>query len=229
MTATKRAREGKREQICATVVEGPMDLSSPRPGDALLLVDVQNDFLPGGTLAVPAGDQVIGPLNAAIAQFRAQGLPVFATRDWHPPGHCSFKANGGLSPPHCIAGTCGAAFPDALALPPDAVIVSKGTLPDGDAYSGFEGTRLGDMLRAARVTRLFVGGLATDYCVLNTVTDALQEGFGVVLLTGAMRGVNLQAGDEEAAIATMIEHGALPCSLPPPAKTRLPRAQPRYR
>lgn len=206
-----------------------MDIPSPRPGDALLLVDVQNDFLPGGAQAVPAGDQVIGPLNAAITQFRAQGLPVFATRDWHPPAHCSFKANGGLSPPHCIAGTRGAAFPDALALPPDAVIVSKGILPGGDAYSGFEGTRLDRMLRAARVTRLFVGGLATDYCVLNTVTDALQEGFGVVLLTGAMRGINLQTGDDEAAIATMIEHGALPYSLPPAAKARLPRAQPRYR
>lgn len=206
-----------------------MDIPSPRPGDALLVVDVQNDFLPGGRLAVPSGDQVIGPLNLAIARFRAQGLPVFATRDWHPPEHCSFKANGGLLPPHCVAGTRGAAFPGTLALPPDAVIVSKGNLPDRDAYSGFEGTRLGGMLREARVTRLLVGGLATDFCVLNTVTDALQEGFGVVLLTGAMRGMNLQAGDDEAAIDTMIEHGALPCSLPPLAKARLPRAQPRYR
>ncbi len=206
-----------------------MDIPSPRPGDALLLVDVQLDFLPGGSLPVPSGDQVIGPLNTAIAQFRAQGLAVYATRDWHPPTHCSFRKHGGLLPPHCIAGTRGAAFPDELALPPDAIIVSKGTQAGFDAYSGFEGTGLAGMLREAGVTRLFVGGLATDYCVLNTVTDALQEGFGVVLLTGAMRGINLQAGDDEAAIATMIEHGALPYSLPPPAKTRLRNAQPRYR
>ena len=134
-----------------------------------------------------------------------------------------------MLPSHCVAGSGGAAFPGELALPPDAVIVSKGTQASCDAYSGFEGTALAGMLREAGVARLFVGGLATDYCVLNTVTDALKEGFGVVLLTGAMRALNLQAGDDEAAIATMIEHGALPCSLPPPAKTRLRNAQPRYR
>lgn len=203
-----------------------MDIPSPRAGAALLLVDVQNDFLPGGRLPVPAGDQVIHPLNAAIAQFRAHGLPVYATRDWHPPGHCSFKAHGGLSPPHCIAGTEGAAFPDTLALPPEAVIVSKGTWPDGDACSGFEGTRRAAMLRDARVTRLFVGGLATDFCVLNTVTDALQEGFAVVLLTGAMRGLNLQAGDDAAAIATMIEQGAVPYLPAPLARAHRTRPQP---
>lgn len=206
-----------------------MDIPSPRPGDALLLVDVQLDFLPGGSLPVPSGDQVIGPLNTAIQQFRAQGLPVYATRDWHPPRHCSFRKHGGILPPHCVADSRGAAFPAELALPPDTVIVSKGTQADCDAYSGFEGTGLAGMLRAAGVARLFVGGLATDFCVLNTVTDALQEGFGVVLLTGAMRGVNLQAGDDEAAIATMIEHGALPYSLPPLAKARLRNPQPRYR
>lgn len=206
-----------------------MDIPSPRPGDALLLVDVQLDFMPGGSLPVPSGDQVIAPLNAAIARFRAQDLPVFATRDWHPPQHCSFKPQGGVLPPHCIADTRGAAFPAELALPPDAVIVSKGTQAGIDAYSGFEGTGLAELLRAKGVTRLFVGGLATDYCVLNTVTDALQEGFGVVLLPGAMRGLNLQAGDDEAAIATMIEHGAVPGSLPPPAKVRQRGAQPRYR
>lgn len=206
-----------------------MDIPSPGPGDALLLVDVQYDFLPGGSLPVPSGEQVIGPLNAAIAQFRSQGLPVYATRDWHPPNHCSFKPHGGILPVHCIANTRGAAFPDSLALPPDAIIVPKGTQAGHDAYSGFEGTGLAEMLREKGVRRLFVGGLATDNCVLNTVTDALLEGFGVVLLTGAMRGINLQAGDDEAAIATMIEHGAVPYSLPPPAKARLRNAQPRYR
>lgn len=185
-----------------------MDTESPRAGDALLIVDVQNDFLPGGRLPVPAGDQVIAPLNGAIALFRAQALPVYATRDWHPPTHCSFKPNGGIWPPHCIEGTPGAAFPAALGLPPDVAIVSKGNAPQGDAYSGFEGTALADMLRAAGVRRLFVGGLATDYCVLNTVSDALAQGFEVVLLSDAMRAINLQPGDGQAAIATMCELGA---------------------
>ena len=203
-----------------------MDIPSPRPGDALLLIDVQRDFIPGGSLPVPSGEQVIGPLNTAIAQFRSQGLPVYATRDWHPPNHCSFKPHGGMLPSHCVEGSEGAAFPDSLALPPDAIVVSKGTQAERDAYSGFEGTGLAAMLREAGVTRLFVGGLATDYCVLNTVTDALQEGFGVVLLTGAMRGIKLQAGDDEAAIAAMIEHGAVPYSLPPPTTARPRKGRP---
>lgn len=203
-----------------------MDTPSPRPGDALLVVDVQNDFLPGGQLAVPGGDEVIAPLNAAIAVFSAAGLPVFATRDWHPPNHCSFRQHGGIWPPHCVAGSAGAAFPAALALPADARIVSKATEPGADAYSGFEGTQLAAWLRDAGVARIFIGGLATDYCVLNTVVDALELGFGVVLLTGAMRGINLQPGDEEAALATMTGHGAVPVPMAaarrPPAPQRHP-------
>lgn len=206
-----------------------MDLPSPRPGDALLVVDVQNDFLPGGRMPVPRGDEVIGPLNSAIALFRACGLPVFATRDWHPENHRSFRQYGGSSPPHCVAGTSGAAFPAALELPLETAIVSKGTAHDHDAYSGFEGTALASMLRRAGVARVFVGGLATDYCVLNTVTDALGQGFDVVLLTDAMRGMNLQAGDDETAIATMIEHGAVPCSSLHPYRVSAAHAQQRYR
>jgi len=185
-----------------------MDTDTPRAGDALLIVDVQNDFLPGGHLPVPAGDQVIPALNSAIALFRAQALPIYATRDWHPPNHCSFKPNGGIWPPHCIEGTPGAAFPAALELPPDATIVSKGTMQERDAYSGFEETALADMLHAAAVSRLFVGGLATDYCVLNTVSDALAHGFDVVLMPDAMRAIELQPGDGQAAIDTMCERGA---------------------
>lgn len=205
-----------------------MDLPSPGPGDALLVVDVQNDFLPGGQLAVPGGDQVIAPLNAAIAVFRAGGLPVFATRDWHPPDHCSFRQYGGIWPPHCVAGTPGAAFPAALALPPDARIVSKAMEPGADAYSGFEGTELAALLRQAGVSRIFIGGLATDYCVLNTVVDALEQGFEVVLLTGAMRAINLQAGDGEAALATMTGHGAVPGPGVPMAGARQTPAPQRH-
>lgn len=182
---------------------------SPGPGDALVIVDVQNDFLPGGSLAVPHGDQVIAPLNRWIARFAAAGLPVYATRDWHPVDHCSFAAQGGPWPPHCVAGTPGAAFADALGLPSDATVIGKATRQDADAYSGFAGTDLHERLRHAGVKRLFVGGLATDYCVLNTVRDALGLGYGVVLLTAAVRAVDVQPGDGDRALAEMIAAGAV--------------------
>ena len=182
---------------------------SPGPGDALVVVDVQNDFLPGGSLAVPRGDQVIAPLNRWIARFAAAGLPVYATRDWHPVDHCSFAAQGGPWPPHCVAGTPGAAFADALGLPSDATVIGKATRQDADAYSGFAGTDLHERLRHAGVKRLFVGGLATDYCVLNTVRDALDLGYGVALLTAAVRAVDVQPGDGDRALAEMIAAGAV--------------------
>ena len=182
---------------------------SPGPGDALVIVDVQNDFLPGGSLAVPRGDQVIAPLNRWIARFAAAGLPVYATRDWHPVDHCSFAAQGGPWPPHCVAGTPGAEFADALGLPSDATVIGKATRQDADAYSGFAGTDLHERLRHAGVKRLFVGGLATDYCVLNTVRDALGLGYGVVLLTAAVRAVDVQPGDGDRALAEMIAAGAV--------------------
>ena len=182
---------------------------SPGPGDALVVVDVQNDFLPGGSLAVPRGDQVIAPLNRWIARFAAAGLPVYATRDWHPVDHCSFAAQGGPWPPHCVAGTPGAEFADALGLPSDATVIGKATRQDADAYSGFAGTDLHERLRHAGVKRLFVGGLATDYCVLNTVRDALDLGYGVVLLTAAVRAVDVRPGDGDRALAEMIAAGAV--------------------
>ncbi len=185
---------------------------APGIGDALIVVDVQNDFLPGGALAVVGGDAVIAPLNAVIAVFRNKGLPIVATRDWHPPDHCSFKARGGPWPPHCIAGSAGAAFPTRLRLPAEATIISKAATAGADAYSGFEGTMLADTLRALGVRRLFVGGLASDYCVLQTVLDGLAHGFEVVVLLDAIRAVAQRAGDERAAIDAMVAHGAQPGS-----------------
>ena len=181
----------------------------PTDGDALILVDVQHDFLPGGSLAVADGDAVIAPLNAAIEEFTAEGLPVVATRDWHPTDHISFDAQGGPWPPHCVQGTEGAAFDPTLEIPDDAIVISKATTSEKDAYSGFEGTNLDERLRSMDVQRVFVGGLATDYCVLNTVLDARRLGYDVVLLADAVRAVNVQRDDEERALAAMADAGAV--------------------
>jgi nicotinamidase/pyrazinamidase len=181
---------------------------APESGDALVVVDVQNDFLVGGSLAVPGGDEVIPALNTWIRRFRSAGLPVFATRDWHPADHCSFREQGGPWPPHCVAGTRGAEFSAELTLPPDVAVVSKAMAPEKEAYSDFEDTDFAVRLREIGVSRLFVGGLATDYCVRATVLDALAEGFAVVLLDDAVRAVEVQPGDGERARAEMIEAGA---------------------
>jgi nicotinamidase/pyrazinamidase len=182
----------------------------PDQADALVIVDVQNDFLPGGTLAVDQGSDILPVLNACIDLFRRKGLSIYASRDWHPASHCSFLAQGGTWPPHCIAGTSGAEFPAELALPETAIIVSKAVTENQDAYSAFQGTHLADELRRDRKKRLFVGGLATDYCILNTVLDALKEGFRVVLLSDAIKAVNVRPGDGDAAVATMLQNGAVP-------------------
>jgi len=163
-------------------------------GDALLLVDVQSDFLPGGSLPVPDGDKIIPTLNRYIGFFQTHDLPIFATRDWHPKNHCSFLQRGGLWPPHCIAETQGAAFPDSLELPPDAHIISKATSPEKDAYSGFDGTQLHALLQSFGIHRLFVGGLATEYCVLNTVKDALRYGYSTFVLQDAVRAISVLDG-----------------------------------
>lgn len=181
--------------------------------DALILVDVQNDFCPGGALAVKDGDQVVPVLNRYIDQFRKANLPIFATRDWHPEKTTHFKSGGGPWPPHCIQGSKGAQFHPDLKLPADALIVSAGMGADEDGYSGFlgiddRGRKLVDLLRQRGIERIFVGGLATDYCVKHTVLDGLKEGFKVVLLTDSTRGVNLKSGDSERAIAEMLQAGA---------------------
>lgn len=190
-----------------------MRMTRLTPKDALLLVDVQNDFLPGGSLAVPEGDLIVPVLNRYIERFARKGLPVIATRDWHPPDHCSFREQGGSWPPHCIAGTRGAEYSPQLRLPDTAVVVSKATLRAPDAYSGFEGTNLTEILRSRNIKRLFIGGLATDYCVLNTVTDALALGFEVWLMIDAVRAVNIHHDDGKAATVEMLRRGAHPVTL----------------
>ena len=179
-----------------------------RPGDALVIVDMQNDFV-SGSLAVPGGGEVTPVLNRYIDIFTRQHLPVIATRDWHPPHHRSFRESGGDWPAHCVASSAGAAFVPALALPPDAIVISKGTQTDREAYSGFAGTDLDRQLRARGVSRLFVGGLATDYCVLNTVLDARRCGYDVFLLADGIRAVNIRAGDGSRAEAKMQRAGTI--------------------
>jgi nicotinamidase/pyrazinamidase len=194
----------------ASLHKEAMSVKNPIPGigDALLVVDVQNDFLPGGSLAVPHGDEVVPVLNRCLALFSRLKLPILASRCWHPAGHCSFLEQGGPWPPHCIAGTLGAAFAPRLELPSDTAIISKAETPERDAYSAFGGTDLDQRLRNAGVRRLFAGGLATDYCVLNTVKDALGLGYAVVLLTDAVRAVEVTPGDGERALEKMRRLGA---------------------
>ena len=177
--------------------------------DALLIVDLQRDFLPGGSLAVPGGDAVVAPANASIARFVEHRLPVFASRDWHPQGHCSFRACGGPWPPHCVAGSTGAAFAPELRLPAQTVIIDKATTRERDAYSAFGHTELQARLRAGHVLRLIVCGLATDYCVRSTVLDALALGYRVVVLRDAIAAVELQPGDGERALRQMRDAGAV--------------------
>ncbi len=181
----------------------------PAPGDALLVVDVQVDFLPGGALAVPHGDEVIAPLNRWIERFVLAGQPIYATRDWHPQAHRSFREQGGVWPTHCVSGSSGASFAAALALPPSAIVISKADAVERDAYSGFSGTDLGDRLISSRVARVCIGGLATDYCVLHTVLDARAAGFEVVVIEDAVRAVDLRPGDGTRALERMRAAGAL--------------------
>jgi nicotinamidase/pyrazinamidase len=181
----------------------------PQPGDALLVIDMQRDFLGGGALAVPGADELVRPINGWLRRFREARLPVFATRDWHPEGHCSFIERGGPWPRHCVAETEGARFAAGLHWPPVFEVVSKGCTAAVEAYSGFAGTGLAARLLAARVRRLFVCGLATDYCVLRTVVDALGAGLEVVLLPDYMRAVDLHPGDGEAALQEMLDRGAV--------------------
>jgi nicotinamidase/pyrazinamidase len=179
-----------------------------RAGDALVVVDVQKDFLPGGSLAVNGGDDVIPTINAYVEAFQALHLPVVFTRDWHPADHCSFRASGGPWPAHCVRDSEGASWGQGLRVPVEANIISKGMRQEVDAYSGFSGTSLAELLNDLHAQRVFIGGLATDYCVRATAIDACAAGFETVVLRDAIRAVNASSGDGEKALREMIEHGA---------------------
>ncbi len=182
-------------------------------GFALLVVDVQNDFCPGGALGVQNGDAVVAPLNRMIEWTARHGGTVYATRDWHVPDAPHFKAYGGIWPVHCVQQTPGARFYPGLRLSPDAIVVNKGDSPASDGYSAFEGhtetgASLGDNLREKGIDRLYIGGLATDYCVRQSVLDAVKTGFQVTVLTDAIAGVNLKPDDSARALDEMRKAGA---------------------
>jgi nicotinamidase/pyrazinamidase len=176
-------------------------------GDALLVIDVQNDFCPPGALPVEEGDRVVPILNRWLRAARGRGIPVYASRDWHPRGHVSFVEAGGQWPAHCIQDTQGAAFHPDLELPDDVVLVAKGVRFDRDQYSAFNETGLDQRLRRDGVRRLWVGGLALDVCVRATVLDALRAGLEVRVLVNATRPVTAEGG--RSALGEMEKAGAI--------------------
>ena len=175
-----------------------------RRKDVLIIVDLQNDFCPGGALPVSHGDEIIPIINQIIPYF---GI-IYTTRDWHPPNHISFNDQGGPWPPHCIQSTEGAELHPQLKAEM-AEDVKKGFEQNHEAYSGFQGTYLAESLRADGIKRVFICGLATDYCVKATVIDAISEGFNVLVLSDAVKGVEVKSGDSEAAIRAMRKSGAV--------------------
>ena len=180
---------------------------------ALLIVDVQKDFCPGGALPVPDGDRVVDPLNRALVEAETRGWPIYASRDWHPAVTHHFKSYGGEWPPHCVQKTDGARFHADLRLPRTTTVISKGQDPEESGYSAFEGFTPGgqtflEHLEDRHVRHLYVGGLATDYCVKQTVLDALRRGFEVTVLTDAIAGVEREPGDSARAISEMRRTGA---------------------
>ena len=174
-----------------------------RNTDALIVVDVQYDFLPGGTLAVPEGDLVIPVINKLLPAFSK----IITTQDWHPENHISFKAQGGIWPPHCVQNTHGAEIHKDLKVQ-NTIHILKGNNPDFEAYSGFQGTDLSDRLHMDGVTTVYIAGLATDYCVKNTVLDALNHRFETYVITDAIRGVEVKPGDSAKALQEMEAAGA---------------------
>lgn len=166
-----------------------------QPGDSLILVDIQRDFCPGGALPIERGDQVVPVLNAWIERARQIEIPIFASRDWHPPDHLSFSQRGGQWPVHCVQGSEGASFHPDLALPPEAEIVTKGDRTDRDQYSAFDSTGLAEQLRRRGIARVFIGGLAEDVCVRATALDAIGAGFETHLIPNATKPVTEESGE----------------------------------
>lgn len=180
------------------------------PHDALLLADIQNDFLPGGKLGIRGGDSIIPILLNYVRHFQTHNLPIFLTRDWHPPNHCSFKSQGGPWPVHCVAGSLGSLPPSSFPTPSSSVIIYKAVDREQEAYSAFHHTALDRHLQGLTVRRLFIGGLATEYCVLYSVKDARMRGYDVCLLVDGIKAVNLQPDDGRRAEEEMIRLGAAP-------------------
>ena len=181
--------------------------------DVLIVTDIQKDFLPGGALPVLRGDEVIPVLNDYINLFMSANARVFATRDWHPPNHMSFKPFGGPWPMHCLQDSEGAKFSPDLKLPKNVTVISKATDPNREAYSSFDGTTLENELKESVIKRVFVGGLATDYCVRTTVLDGVKAGFKMLLLMDAIRGINVQTDDSDKAVQEMLAAGARAVTL----------------
>jgi nicotinamidase/pyrazinamidase len=185
---------------------------------ALLIVDVQNDFCPGGALGVPEGDKIVPAINKYAKIFAKKKLLVFATRDWHPIKTKHFRDFGGVWPVHCVQNTKGAAFHPKLKLPKDVILLYKGIDPQKDGYSAFEaedtsGMNFSKLLKLLGVKELYIAGLATDYCVKFTAREALKEGFKVKILLDAIKGVNLKPGDSREAIKEMVKQGAKKVTL----------------
>lgn len=176
-------------------------------GDALLIVDVQNDFCPGGALGIPGGNQVIPILNRWIRSAQIMGIPIFFSRDWHPSNHISFRSQGGPWPPHCIQGTAGAEFHPSLLVPETAVILNKADLAESESYSAFGATELGNHMKEKAIRRLWIGGLALDYCVLQSALDAHSLGLEVRVLLDGTRAINATSGDAERALVQMESSG----------------------
>jgi nicotinamidase/pyrazinamidase len=185
----------------------PQTLPQFATGDLLLVIDVQNDFCPGGALPIEGGDKVVPIVNRWLQQARAAGIPIYLSRDWHPQVHLSFASCGGPWPTHCLQDSAGAQFHPGLEVPADAVIVTKGTRFDQDQNSAFDQTGLADWLQRQKISRIFVGGLALDVCVLATVLDGCAAGFEMLLITDATRPVTAQGGKE--ALEKMRQAGAV--------------------
>jgi nicotinamidase/pyrazinamidase len=180
---------------------------------ALLVVDIQEDFCAGGALPAPGGADIIPAVNRHLADARSREMPVYATRDWHPPRTSHFKEYGGVWPPHCVQGTVGAQFHPDLKLPPDAIVVNKGDDPQRHGYSAFDGhTSAGktllDDLRDRHITRVYVMGIATDYCVRESALDALRAGLEVRVLADAIAGIDVRPGDAQRALDEISAAGA---------------------
>ncbi len=182
--------------------------------DALIVVDMQNDFMPGGALGIDGADRIVERINDYVRLFEKLSQPVYFTRDWHPKNHISFKENGGVWPRHCVQKSEGAKFHKDLYIPSDnRFVISKGTFEDFDAYSAFQGTELKSLLGERAIRRVFICGVATDYCVKHTLLGAINLGFETSFLYDAVKGVELHEGDCAAAVQEMLEAGTLLCEI----------------